>query len=278
MASSIAVETITNMDISFSKRVTTIPILSKGIDATFPLEGGSGMNISFTFKRDSPLNPDDTSADSRLWTNVKWYRALTDLIDVWQLRTDGYIISFNNGVFENDRTVSPYVASISGERGYIKRISRNYVAGYNTLISGTIDFVIGTAYVSTDRPEVVDRYEAIGEIVLKPGALKDKSIYVNPVGDIGVTAGSYFGEFATRDRKISAPMIYTDSGVRVMSVSLIVPPAPSSWLSIARNANAEFAGWRYNGEDYMPDSEMIVTVPENAQDIDVSIELTAIWK
>jgi hypothetical protein len=273
---SLAVESVTDIDITFSKRVSTVPILTKGIDSTFPLEGGSGMSISFSFKRNAPIAADDTSSDSRLWSNAKWYHALTDLINVWQLRTNGYLISYNDGVFdEGTDNITPYVAAISGERGYIKKISRRYSSNYNTVISGTIDFVIGTAYVSTDRTEAVDEYETIGDITLSPGTLGEKYIYVDPVGAIGVTASTFYREFATTGRKISAPMVYiADSSITSTSVDFIAPQVPSSWMAIARNTNTKFNGWTYNGSNYTAGSKINVNLTDNVKP---TIELTANW-
>ena len=273
---SLVVESVTDVDLSFSKRVSTVPILTKGIDSTFPLEGGSGMTISFSFRRNAPIAADDTSSDSRLWSNAKWYHALTDLINVWQLRTNGYLISYNDGVFdEGADNVTPYIAAISGERGYIKKITRRYSSNYNTVISGTIDFVVGTAYVSADRTEAVDQYATIGDIILHPGELRNKHMYIDPEGKIDVTTSAFYGEFATTERKISAPIVYiADSSITSTSVDFIAPQVPSSWTTIARTANTKFYGWSYKGSIYKAGSKINVDLRDNVKPI---IELTADW-
>lgn len=251
---------ITNVEISFSKRVATTPIISKGMDSTFPLESGSGMTLSFTFSRKNPENVDDESDDQMRWSNAKWYDMLSSMVNRWQLRTNGYILYYND---IEDTSISsepnPYVASIK-ERGYIKRVTRRYSSNHNTLITGTIDVSVGTTYVSTDRYEVDEKYAFNLTVAFEPGELKNK-VLKNASEDTGAVVSAVFGDLITNPITLSPSSLYVSiDGTSYSTIQVTLPHPFSLWASIADWCEVEFLGWEYDGAVYRPGSVLPINV------------------
>lgn len=146
------VDVITGANMTMNKKVMTTPIVSQGVDSTFPLESGSGMNYTFTFSRRNPPIPNDESTDTTLWSNEKWYSSLTTLMDRWQARTNGFIFSFN------EDGSNPHRFIMNRERGYIRTLERVYEANNNSLITGDIVITIGTMYMNAESTRLDSAY------------------------------------------------------------------------------------------------------------------------
>lgn len=177
----IDVQTVTAVSVSVNKKVVSTPIVSKGVDATFPLESGCGKRYSFSFSRVNPTNPSDDSEDTNLWSNEKWYSNMTALMDRWQARTDGCIINFNA-----DGT-NPHQCVIDNERGYIRTLERKYDTNSNVMITGEIDISIGTMYMSREPVGLAGLYLPPVDYtyaVLDPGTLSTLPAFGKTVADV----------------------------------------------------------------------------------------------
>ena len=131
---------ITSIRASINKATSTIPLVSMGVDRAFQLESGSTLTYNIEFKRKSPIDYDNTSSDSTMWSNRVWYGEVTKLINRWQMRTDGCTLTFEPSV------TNPFVPAINAN-GYIKVLSRKFTNTYNELITGSIQFIVGTTHV-----------------------------------------------------------------------------------------------------------------------------------
>ena len=138
------IEAISN---SITKRVSVTPIVTRPMADAFPVETGNSQSLSITFKRKHPgmTSYDDQPGTSvgitSMWSNERWYSELTAAIDRWQARTDGFILHYVD-------SGSGYLPSF--DIGcYIKSIDRIYKNDFNELISGSINFSIGSMYVNT---------------------------------------------------------------------------------------------------------------------------------
>lgn len=140
--------TTTSVSRTVNKKTMITPIVSRPMDDAFPIESGNSQTLSFSFKRtDKGLANDEADPTSReisqQRSNAKWYEDVTDMIDRWQARTDGCILHY-----ESD---TPYVPSFT-KAGYIRSISRTYKNDYNEMITGTLEFTVGTMYVNAQEP------------------------------------------------------------------------------------------------------------------------------
>lgn len=240
------VSCITDLDISFSKRVSTVPIVSKGMDTTFPLENGSNMSISFTYSRKNPDEIDDASEDQSKWSNSRWYDMLTSLVNVWQLRYNGFRIQYNddsNTFLDNTPTID--------ERGYIKRVTRGYNSKHNTLITGTIDVSIGTAYVETVKPDANESYSFDINLEMTSGNLSSCKIFLSNGAETGITVGEIFPSEALANVKISPSVTY-DLLSEWDVVSVAVPYPPALWNTLGNMCRLNFLGWVFKGSTYQP--------------------------
>lgn len=244
------VSCITDLDISFSKRVSTVPIVSKGMDTTFPLENGSNMSISFSYSRKNPDEIDDTSEDQSMWSNSRWYDMLTSLVDVWQLKYNGFRIQYNddsNAFLDNTPTID--------ERGYIKRVTRRFNSKHNTLITGTIDVSVGTAYVETVKPVANEKYSFDINLEMTSGDLASFKIFLSNGAETGIEVGNIFPSDALANVRISPSVTY-DNLSEWDVVTVAVPYLPILWNTLGNMCRLNFLGWDFNGETCQPGGQV----------------------
>lgn len=141
--------TITAFSDSFTKSVMTTPIVSLPTDCTFPLETGATLTYTASFSRVSPMDYDDNSEDSDKWCNATWVERVCTLANRWQARTDGYMMVFRET--DVDGKPNPYVPQRK-EKVYIKKLTIDTVAGYTDLVTGSIQFKVGSARSSVSIP------------------------------------------------------------------------------------------------------------------------------
>lgn len=120
---------ITSISRSYSKSVSTTPLVSLPMEQAFPLESSSQMTLSISFSRESD-------------SNASWYNSLTQAMNRWQCKTDGFTLTYTA---DSD---NPYVPSMT-VNGYIKSLTRSYSSEGPRLITGSIEFHVGTMYCST---------------------------------------------------------------------------------------------------------------------------------
>lgn len=142
---------ITGFVDSFSKSVTTTPIVSMPTDSTFPLETGASLSYEVSFARTSPKDFDDNSADSDRWCNSTWVERVCTLSNRWQARTDGYRMVYED--LDENGQQNPYTPRLE-ERVYIKRLSIVCDPGHSDYLSGSIQLRVGSARTGADRPTV----------------------------------------------------------------------------------------------------------------------------
>lgn len=146
---------------------TSTPLQSS--EKTFVIDEYIRETINVDFLRANPVNADDTSGDSRLWSNAKWFKKLKAVVNRWQGSTDGikllylpldceeHIIGgqsvYYGQYYRLMGTVNPDPTSnvgflYNGKRyvgvnAYIRHFSPKYSAGEPQYISGSIEFYIG---------------------------------------------------------------------------------------------------------------------------------------
>lgn len=140
---------VTTVNDTFQKSVMVTPIVTLPSDFAFPLETGSGEELTLSFERVSPSNPNDVSTDSTKWSNARWYTALKESVDRWQVRTDGFELDV---IPSGD---NPYIPERKGLNGYVGSLTLLYRSGDNTRISGKMSFSVGTMYVRNAMVEPV---------------------------------------------------------------------------------------------------------------------------
>lgn len=121
--------TVTSFGRSYSKSVAVTPLVSLPMEQAFPLESASQLTVNISF--------------SRVGDNTSWYNSLTQAMNRWQCRTDGFTLRYTP---DPD---NPFIPPTT-VNGYIKSLSRTYSSDANQLVTGTLEFHVGTMYCSTD--------------------------------------------------------------------------------------------------------------------------------
>lgn len=140
---------ITSFTDSFSKSVSTTPIVSLPTDCTFPLETSASLSYNVSFARVSPKDYDDDSEDSDRWCNATWVQRVSSLANRWQARVDGYDMVFEE--YDDNGNLNPYVPS-RRDRVFIKKLSFSQDAGYTDYLTGSMQLRVGSARTSSALP------------------------------------------------------------------------------------------------------------------------------
>lgn len=281
----IRVGVITAVSVSLTKQVLTTPIVSKGVDSTFPLESGGGLRYTFSFSRVMPASPNDDSEDSTQWSNAQWYVKLTEMMDRWQAKTDGFLLNFNE-FGEN-----PHQCIIMNERGYIRSIERTYNAGDNTTIHGSLDVSIGTMYTTRDSLDLVGEYIPplpYTYALFHPGTVATLPCF----GERTVKDVLALGDTPIPSEKVQLPLHAlleaTKEEVSPDNMTFVLPNLPPYWDMCRRltmfeadgspsATPASFMGWASTptGSDVSPPGAVITLTVENIRS--APLELYAIW-
>ncbi len=145
--------TIQDISDSYSAILTTIPVVPLGYSGTFCMDTGVQRSLSVSVVRVSPVNPIDNSeaTDSTQWSNAKWIRTLKELMDRWQMMTDGVKLHMyvpadrvnNVPPIDNKYTGASSTKSVNA---YITSMPITYTSDSVHKVSMTISFKIGTIY------------------------------------------------------------------------------------------------------------------------------------
>lgn len=134
--------------LSFAPTVTKMtgatPIVSRGIESTFVIESGGGIQYTLNFMRKLPKDADDSSEDPARWSNSYWWTKMTAAVSRLQARTDGFRLTY----VPSD--TNPYTVSTVCN-GYIKNLTRTIDMTSVEVIRGTMTFIVGTMYVTNVR-------------------------------------------------------------------------------------------------------------------------------
>ncbi len=165
---------IQNITETYSARLTATPIVCYGYSGTFCMDTGVEKDLSIDFIRTSlplpndPTHPtrnecDDSSADSKRWTNAKWVSFLKTLMDRWQMMTNGSLLyllrptSERLSIDADPSAIDPMnelYTEIIGEHCYITQVPVIYSNTPQT-ISGNISLSIGTIYPKSPEAELI---------------------------------------------------------------------------------------------------------------------------
>lgn len=154
--------TIVSISNTVQKRGQVTPIVSQNMQSAFPIETGNSQTYSISFKRVQPqgwTSSHDTGTDSRRWSNAHWYSMLTDAVDRWQTRTNGTRLEYTS------RGENAYLPDLYLD-GYIRSLSRTYSNSYNEVISGTLEFTVGTMYINERKTLDPTRNESYGDMYI----------------------------------------------------------------------------------------------------------------
>lgn len=207
---------VTNIRPTMTKAVSTIPLVSMGADRAFQLETGNTMEYNISFSRVNPTSWDDESEDSTQWSNSKWYAEVTKLADRWQMKTDGCRITYI------PKITNPYIPYIDAN-GYIKMLTRKYDNKFNELITGTIQFVVGTMYVlSSPSKQTIEQK-------------KYRLVLLEPTTD---TSGDFFNSL--KRYGVKRTFLVMGEGVN----TLIMPAMPPAWAAFAGEMKYKLWGWK----------------------------------
>ena len=145
------------------------PIVCKGYSGAFCMDLGVTKQVTVNFLRTcgtwpkDPEHPtesecDDSSGNSKRWSNAKWVSEVKKVLDRWQMLSNGsrlYILRPDNPrlLSDDEQSSDPmhtYYTEICGERCYLTGVPVVYDENPQT-ISGSVTFAIGTVY--PQRPE-----------------------------------------------------------------------------------------------------------------------------
>ncbi len=143
--------TIQDISDSYSAMLTTIPVAPFGFSGTFCMDTGVQRSLRVSVVRVSPVNADESSTDSAQWPNAKWIRALKELMDRWQMMTDGVKLHMyipadrvnNVPPIDNKYTGTSSTKSVNA---YITSMPITYTSDSVHKVAMTISFKIGTMY------------------------------------------------------------------------------------------------------------------------------------
>lgn len=137
--------TVTGIQESFQKSGSSFPLVSMGAECTITIESKTSKVITIGFTRVQPSSAVASGSNSSRWTNAYWMQKITSSMNRWQCRTDGFQLEFTPA------SDNPYVAPID-ENGYVKNLSVSYSGGNPTKLKGSIEFHVGTMYISSKAP------------------------------------------------------------------------------------------------------------------------------
>lgn len=136
-------DVITSITEQISASITRVPIVTFKADQAFAFDAGTTSSISFTIVRtqhpEASVERDDEEDDSRMWTNAKFERELTDYIDRWQAETDGCKIVYTPVAYEQNKG-----QSLIAENVYFSSLSIKADRGKADTIYITLGADVGT--------------------------------------------------------------------------------------------------------------------------------------
>lgn len=131
---------VTSISETFTKSVSVFPLVSLSQNDAFALENGNGQSFTIQFKHVA----DETSATADGMNAALWYKKLTEFVDRWQTRSDGFTLEYDPTPSPN-----PSVQKLN-VNGYIKSLQRTYTSGNLLEVDCTMKFDVGTMYVSAN--------------------------------------------------------------------------------------------------------------------------------
>ena len=148
---------IQSIDRTYNAVLTTIPIVCYGYTGSFCMDLGVKGIVTINYIRTSPNNPDNTSYDSRKWSNAYWVKKFKELTNRWQMRTNGSTLylkrpdldRLTDGIYDNGMRHDPmkeYLSEINGDNCYITSAPVKYDTGNPYMIKNSVTFSIGTLY------------------------------------------------------------------------------------------------------------------------------------
>lgn len=158
--------TVTSVTDTLNKSITVTEIVSLPTDCTFALESQTSNTYTINFIRRNPYRSDGSTYEddsmyaytSWMWTNERWVRATSSLINRWQAQFDGYTLYINvarddygDALHVRDKDgrdteeLEPYtdLYPVTAKNVYLRSISYSYAAGDTDTIKGSITVTVG---------------------------------------------------------------------------------------------------------------------------------------
>ena len=158
--------TVVSITDSLNKGISVTEIVSLPTDCTFAIESQTSNSYTINFIRRNPYKSDGSTYEddgmykttSWMWTNERWVRGTSSLINRWQAQSDGYVMHLNvardiygtplhkvdeNGQFTDELVEYNGLFPVTVRNVYLKSITYAYSAGDTDTISGRLEIVVG---------------------------------------------------------------------------------------------------------------------------------------
>ena len=142
---------------TYQTKVLQIPIVVYGYTKSFCMDMGVQKTVSINYIRTSPQTVNDSSGDSRDWSNAKWIEMLKNVMNRWQMRTDGNKLYVLRPILERPDNspfdpMEQYINELDGDNCYITSLPIRYESTPHAL-TGSIELAMGTLYPQQSEME-----------------------------------------------------------------------------------------------------------------------------
>jgi len=132
---------INNVTLTYTTSLTSLPITIYGFLGTFTMDtGGVGLNIKLSYVRSSPNNPNNSSSDSKQWSNAYWKTRWKNELNQWQTMSNGFVLTLTSP----DTDLFPNKTY----HGFITTMPLSNGSKSQGRMEGTIDFKVGSLDMS----------------------------------------------------------------------------------------------------------------------------------
>lgn len=145
-----------------SVSISTTPIVTYTAENAMAFDTSATENITISFERVNPQFPKDNQETQSQWSNEKWIGALQQLINRWQVRTDGCVIEY---IPNGDSTWHAHYS----RNAYLKSVSVGYSNDYPEKIVGSISAAVGSMTANAKRDNIASQtqgYKKGGDVEL----------------------------------------------------------------------------------------------------------------
>lgn len=136
-ATSLDIGIITGIAITYSSEVTQKAVLIWGWKGAFCMDMGVSKTFKLEYTRVSPMPFDNSSSNSKLWSNAYWRDAIKTELGEWQARHYAYRLNISMDAPDTD--LFPTMSNV----GYISSFTSPLSADKIQAISGIMEFNVG---------------------------------------------------------------------------------------------------------------------------------------
>ena len=158
------VSEIQSVSKSYRASNTVIPIVCFGYRRSYVMDLGTTASVSIKYVRVEPANPTPATqtGDSRLWSNADWLQYLRDMVNRWQLRTNGQKLYLLNPAQSSERAQPASMMEMICTNCYIADAPVSYSDLGSHAISGSLELYLGTLYPMRETPAMIAVTYSIG--------------------------------------------------------------------------------------------------------------------